>query len=168
MAPQFMVPTHGTTALVRWALFNMLIGNSDAHAKNISFFKYRLGISPAPAYDLVSTRVYDVVSEMAMAFGDALLAEEVTASDLDIFATDAGITVDELIKEIEAMAPAALEHAFELATSNMYTDEERALLLNIAELVRTQATHLLGVASASRRLLRLKGPGRILAKTKSI
>jgi len=155
LTPQFMVPSHGQTAIIRWAIFNMLIGNSDAHAKNISFFQYNLGIAPTPAYDLVSTRVYDVVSEMAMAFGDALTPEEVAAKDVDKFAAEAGIPVDELVEEIKAMAPIALEQAFELVKSDVYTDEERALLLKIAEFVRSQAVHLLGIASASRRTARL-------------
>ncbi|MDR6397468.1 HipA domain-containing protein [Herbaspirillum seropedicae] len=159
LAPQFMVPAHGTTALVRWALFNMLVGNSDAHAKNISFFQHRLGIAPAPAYDLVSTRVYEVISEMAMAFGDALTPEEVSSKDLDKFAAEACIPVEELLEEIKAIAPVALEYAYDLAQSDIYTEEERALLLQIAAFVRAQSVHLLGVASTSRRTVRLRPVG---------
>jgi len=40
--------------------FNYLIGNADAHAKNFAFLYPELGIARlAPAYDLVSTYVYD-------------------------------------------------------------------------------------------------------------
>lgn len=42
-------------ALFRWTLFNVLIGNHDAHLKNLSLFAGRDGYALAPYYDLVST-----------------------------------------------------------------------------------------------------------------
>lgn len=45
-------------ALFRWLVFNTLIGNNDAHLKNLSFFARPDGITLAPHYDLLSTRVY--------------------------------------------------------------------------------------------------------------
>jgi serine/threonine-protein kinase HipA len=52
--------------LLTWVIFNFIIGNTDAHAKNISFL---LGGSDndmeprlAPFYDLVCTAVYDSLS----------------------------------------------------------------------------------------------------------
>ena len=43
-------------AMLRWALFQFLIGNSDAHGKNFSFFVRPGGLlEPTPWYDLVST-----------------------------------------------------------------------------------------------------------------
>lgn len=44
--------------LFRWAVFNALIGNGDAHLKNLSFFVTAAGIELAPYYDLVSTTSY--------------------------------------------------------------------------------------------------------------
>lgn len=45
--------------LFKWFIFNALIGNGDAHLKNISFFPGEGGIELAPFYDLLSTAVYD-------------------------------------------------------------------------------------------------------------
>lgn len=45
-------------ALFRWLVFNTLIGNNDAHLKNLSFFVRPDGITLAPHYDLLSTSVY--------------------------------------------------------------------------------------------------------------
>ncbi|WP_207002008.1 HipA domain-containing protein [Trinickia mobilis] len=42
----------------RWALFNVLVGNAEAHLKNVSFFVTPRGYMLAPFYDLVSTVVY--------------------------------------------------------------------------------------------------------------
>lgn len=45
-------------ALFRWTVFNALIGNGDAHLKNISLFAGRDGYALAPHYDLVSTAAW--------------------------------------------------------------------------------------------------------------
>ena len=45
--------------LYQWLVFNVLIGNGDNHLKNISFLVDPAGINLAPAYDLLSTAVYD-------------------------------------------------------------------------------------------------------------
>jgi serine/threonine-protein kinase HipA len=45
--------------LLRWALFQYLIGNADAHGKNMSFFCNPAGLALAPCYDLVSVVQYE-------------------------------------------------------------------------------------------------------------
>jgi serine/threonine-protein kinase HipA len=56
-------------SLLKWQIFNVLIGNCDAHAKNISLLRNIEGRwSLAPFYDLVSTRAYHNLShQLAMA-----------------------------------------------------------------------------------------------------
>ena len=44
--------------MLQWLLFNHLIGNSDAHAKNLSFLVDAQGMRIAPLYDLVCGSVY--------------------------------------------------------------------------------------------------------------
>jgi len=53
------------------AVFNALVGNHDAHAKNFSLL-YKAGTAPklAPLYDMLSTAVYDhLTPKMAMKLG---------------------------------------------------------------------------------------------------
>jgi len=45
-------------SLLNWVIFNFLIGNSDAHGKNISLLLLPEGPLLAPFYDLLSTRIY--------------------------------------------------------------------------------------------------------------
>ncbi|TBW32527.1 type II toxin-antitoxin system HipA family toxin [Azotobacter chroococcum] len=54
------------TALFQWLVFNVLVGNTDAHLKNLSFLVSHAGIQLAPFYDLICTAVYDTP-----AFGQA-------------------------------------------------------------------------------------------------
>ncbi|MEQ1717548.1 MAG: HipA domain-containing protein [Hyphomicrobium sp.] len=47
------------TKLFQWLIFNVLIGNSDAHLKNLSFQVSASGVTLAPHYDLLATGLYD-------------------------------------------------------------------------------------------------------------
>ncbi len=48
--------------LYEWLIFNILVGNSDAHLKNLSFLVDDRGIRIAPHYDLIATSVYDTLA----------------------------------------------------------------------------------------------------------
>ncbi|MBT9291830.1 HipA domain-containing protein [Prosthecodimorpha staleyi] len=52
-------PALARTRLFNWLVFNVLLGNGDAHLKNLSFLVTSAGIQPAPFYDLLSTAIYD-------------------------------------------------------------------------------------------------------------
>jgi serine/threonine-protein kinase HipA len=47
-----------TIRFIEWVIFNYCIGNTDAHAKNLSLLHYDGGIKLAPFYDLLSTEIY--------------------------------------------------------------------------------------------------------------
>lgn len=59
LATQTRPPMVTRRALFQWLLFNILVGNTDAHLKNISCLVTKDGISPAPHYDLLCTAVYE-------------------------------------------------------------------------------------------------------------
>ncbi|SAL67457.1 HipA domain-containing protein [Caballeronia peredens] len=50
------------TRLFSWLVFNVLVGNSDAHLKNLSFLVSRDGIQLAPFYDMLSVAAYTTPS----------------------------------------------------------------------------------------------------------
>ncbi len=135
--------------IVRWALFNLMIGNSDAHGKNISFHQFATGIMPAPFYDLVSVRVYEdnVLQEMAMAFGDQFMGDHVGEADLLSFAEVADIAAEELMHELMQIANAITEMAPMLIDGASYTAPERELLGRIAAYASKQAQRLLLIGS---------------------
>ncbi len=65
---------HNVCALFQAVVFNLLIGNNDAHAKNFSLLHDADGTTTlAPLYDLVSTEVYPRFQggDMAMRVGGA-------------------------------------------------------------------------------------------------
>jgi serine/threonine-protein kinase HipA len=63
-------PAADRMALLRWVIFNVLIGNADAHAKNLSMIFTDQGPRLAPFYDLICTQVYpDLTEKLAMKIG---------------------------------------------------------------------------------------------------
>ncbi|QTA84420.1 type II toxin-antitoxin system HipA family toxin [Desulfonema magnum] len=63
-------PIRDRKNFISWVIFNFLIGNADAHAKNISLLFRHGKIYLAPFYDLMSTLVYPELSQkMSMKIG---------------------------------------------------------------------------------------------------
>lgn len=106
--------------LFRWAVFNALVGNGDAHLKNLSFFVEPAGISLAPHYDLVSTASYAApgewrAAELSLPMGDARRFGELRRSDVLAFGEIIGIPavvgtrlLDELLRQVDAAVDALL------------------------------------------------------------
>ncbi|QQR81947.1 MAG: type II toxin-antitoxin system HipA family toxin [Deltaproteobacteria bacterium] len=63
---------------LEWVLFNFIIGNYDAHGKNISLLLSKNKVSLAPFYDLMSTAIYeDLTPKMAMKIGGEYEADKI-------------------------------------------------------------------------------------------
>ena len=98
-------------SLLNWVIFNYLIGNSDAHGKNISLLLLPEGPILAPFYDLLSTRIYahyGLASGFAMKIGGICDPDSLQKKHWEQFAEEVGIKprlvltrVAELAKRIE-------------------------------------------------------------------
>jgi serine/threonine-protein kinase HipA len=135
-------------AMLRWSLFQFLIGNSDAHGKNFSFFVRPGGyLEPTPWYDLVSVAQYGHFdTDMAMAFGDAFTLDEVTPFALADFAERCGIDRKLMRREAQRLASAANTAAVELAASDDYENDEREFVTRLAIFIGRQAQRLADLA----------------------
>ncbi|MEO6917530.1 MAG: HipA domain-containing protein [Collimonas sp.] len=92
--------------MLRWTIFQVLIGNTDAHAKNISFFCEPYGFVATPAYDLVSILAYNnphVENAFAMAIGDAFTARELSAYEWANFAASCNLRPQLVAKEMKKL-----------------------------------------------------------------
>jgi len=70
-----------------WNLFNTLIGNGDAHLKNLSVLCHKGGMELSPHYDLVCTSIYEKdnkwgAAELSWEIGKAKRFEDVTRQDM--------------------------------------------------------------------------------------
>lgn len=145
---RMVTPASARLYLLRWAILQLLLGNSDAHGKNFSMHVRPAGLEPAPMYDLVSVNAYGehVERDMAMAYGDAFLPEEVTPYALADFAHRTGTRPAQLAREMGVMARAVLHTAPELAASEVYVGDERDLVRQISDYVCAQANRLLALS----------------------
>ncbi len=94
-------------ALLRWAIFQVLIANADAHAKNLSFYASSEGLSLAPAYDLVSVHAFESTAldrNYAMAIGDAFSAEELSPYEWALFAERCKLPKALVARELELLS----------------------------------------------------------------
>ena len=108
-----------TLALMDMFVFNFLIGNADAHAKNYSVV-YR-GRRPllAPLYDAVSTAVYpDLSRDYAMGIGGETLMGRIGRDHFARLSEECGMSPQLLLGRLDAMIgrifPAARELAADL------------------------------------------------------
>ena len=106
-------PALDVIALLDAAIFNVIVGNADAHGKNFSIL-YRSG-SPrlAPLYDLLCTAYYrDLSKSFAMKIGKRATLGELDARGWEKFADDAGMTwpfVRQRVRNIAELVEAKIE-----------------------------------------------------------
>ena len=88
-------------------MFDYLVGNTDNHIKNISLLyeKNLKTVRLAPAYDIVSTCVYESSTrEMAIYLGEKCDLDEITREDLKEAASMAGIGERMAMSRFDALA----------------------------------------------------------------
>lgn len=142
-------------AMLRWALFQFLIGNSDAHGKNFSFFVRPGGLlEPTPWYDLVSVLQYGGLdTSLAMAYGDVFDHAEVSPFALADFATRCGVDRRLMQREGQRLARLAATEAAAQAQATDYEGEaERTFVQGIADFVAQQADRLTPLVADAARL----------------
>jgi serine/threonine-protein kinase HipA len=86
-------PASSRIQLVDRLLYNLILGNNDAHAKNFALLHQPTGIFElSPAYDLVCTEMYPSLSpNFAMSIGTATALKNLSAPVWKAFARDIGI-----------------------------------------------------------------------------
>ena len=145
-------PAVFTMAMLRWSVFQYLIGNSDAHGKNVSFHVSRDGIRLAPAYDLVSVVVYqDFENELAMGIGDTFTFNDALGFQWADFARQCGINKTLLAREMIRMA-SVTKKAVSTLPDDIFTSEELLFISKVRAFVFSQCERLVQVAAQLRKV----------------
>lgn len=111
-------PAVDRLALLRWAIFQVLIGNTDAHGKNLSFFVRPSGVSLAPAYDMVcisALKDAQLSGTLAMAVGDAFHGDEITPFDWAQLGRQAGLRPSAMASQMTGLMDKVI-HATPMAS----------------------------------------------------
>jgi serine/threonine-protein kinase HipA len=130
------VPAVAVLALLDAAIFNLIVGNADAHGKNFSLLYRAAGVTLAPFYDLLSTIAYpDLSPNLAMKIAKRATLEEIGPATWPAFADDIGLAasfvrrrVNELAVAVVACLPALLDNPA-LALMNVSALEEYAVVI---------------------------------------
>jgi serine/threonine-protein kinase HipA len=126
--------------LASWAVFNLLVGNNDAHAKNLSLLYTDAGIRLSPVYDVVSTEVYPQLDrDFSIQVGGQRTVDGLHRHALDKFACSLGMKgsgLARLVLPVVERTAAALDPVLHRVAAEY---EHHPVLDQIRELVRTRA-----------------------------
>jgi serine/threonine-protein kinase HipA len=103
--------------LLRWIAFNFLIGNADAHGKNLALLYNETGsVRLAPFYDLLCTTVYPELDQrMAMRLGGERRPDRLRRRHWERLAEELGISPRAVFGELENLTQAIENTAEALA-----------------------------------------------------
>ncbi len=142
------IPAVALRDLLNWTLFQLLIGNSDAHGKNISFFVSRAGIDVAPGYDLLNIDLYgaEFDHDLAMAIGDEFAAEKVMAFDLALFCEACILRQRQVATSLKNLCTAVLDSLARLPLDDVLPGEELDFAQKLIARIQDNAKRILAIA----------------------
>ena len=118
-------------------VFNLIIGNADAHSKNFSLLHRRSGIELAPLYDLLCTVAYPNISPtLAMKIAKRSTLDAIKATDWKVFAMESGLTEPYMRKRIRQLTGAVEDHIESAGAPFNSTDAGAGTLGRISDQIR--------------------------------
>jgi serine/threonine-protein kinase HipA len=133
-------PAVDVLGLLDAALFNLVIGNADAHGKNFSLLYLPEAITLAPLYDLICTVAYPELSpKSAMKIAEASALKDLTPRSWQKFSGDVEIGLPYLRRRIKEICQAVREHAPKTASVIEEKGFDAAALERYSEIVCNRA-----------------------------
>ena len=134
--------------LQRWVMFNYLIGNADAHAKNLSVLLDEKGFRLAPFYDLLCVRAYGDTG-LALFIGDEDHFDAVGAHSWEALCADCGFGFAPVLQEFRRMAqdllPTWHKVSERISKEPKVTVSEQALLSRMQAIFEQHCAHALSM-----------------------
>lgn len=126
------------------AIFNLIIGNADAHAKNFSLLYRENGaVELAPLYDLLSTVHYPELSpRLAMKIAKRHTLEELKPSDWEKFAEETGLALRFIRTRAGELINAVSESISETKAEVLESASDRSAVEEISNLISARASSL--------------------------
>lgn len=148
------IPAAAIRDMLNWVLFQLIIGNSDAHGKNISFFVGKSGIDVAPAYDLVSLDMYadSYDRDFALAIGDAFDPDDLSPWQLAEMCAECGLPQRLVSLTFSAMCETVIRCLDERDLFDGLAENEKAFAVELVDRVRENARRLLAMSRELKRV----------------
>lgn len=136
-------PAIAVLALLDAAIFNLIVGNADAHGKNFSLLYDGAGVTLAPLYDLLCTTAYpDLSPVLAMKIAKRGTLEEIGTSAWASFAADAGLSAPFVRRRVNELAVSVQRTVGGVAGAAAGSGLDAGALAAYAELVTARAERL--------------------------
>jgi len=137
------VPAKARMDLLNWLLFQLIIGNCDAHGKNISFFVRKEGIDIAPAYDMLNIDIYRelFVQELAMSIGDEFLLDKILSFQLAEFCEDCGLKQRLVANNFRKLCDLVLSNINNLDVTILRKRDEKDFVQELIRNIGARAQH---------------------------
>lgn len=133
-------PAVETLRLLDAAIFNLVVGNADAHGKNFSLLYKPEATVLAPLYDLLCTAAYPELSaKPAMKIAGTTTLKELTPATWQKFSEDIAIAAPYVRRRVKEICLAIMAHAPEVAETITDAGFEKETLETYAGIVRTRA-----------------------------
>ncbi len=131
-------PAVSRDRLLRWLVFNYLVGTSDAHAKNIAFLVTHAGIVLAPLYDLICVKAYGD-DTMAMSIAGETRYGWITAKEWDGLAESLRIRKALLRRIRDELSRTVPRAARRVAERPEFSATEREFLMKVTAVIDEHA-----------------------------
>ena len=133
-------PIADVKALLQWTIFNYLIGNADAHGKNISILFTKQGPRLAPFYDLLSTAIYpNLSSKVAMKIGGEYRPDWIAVRHWEQLANDIGVNTKIIHQNLKKMSEKIIVEAEALKACFSKEHGENDGVNKVFRLIHTRA-----------------------------
>ena len=140
-------PAADRLRLIDWVTFNFLVGNADAHGKNLSLLVTPGGIRMAPFYDLISTAIYpNLATTMAMKIGGENRPDWIHARHWDAFAEESRVTPRFVKGRVAELATAITGASEKLLHELAATPDETVTLEKICAEIAKRGKRLSGMS----------------------
>lgn len=138
-------PAGAVLAFLDAAVFNLIVGNADAHGKNFSLLYRGAAVSLAPFYDLLSTVAYpDLSPNLAMKIAKRATLEEIGPTTWTAFAEDIGLPASFVRRRVRELSDAVSSQVPPLPDSAALTGLDAPALKEYAALIASRAERLAG------------------------
>ena len=136
-------PARDILKLLDAAIFNLIIGNADAHSKNFSLLHKGGGITLAPLYDLLSTVAYaDLSAKLAMKIAKKASLEEIQSRHWDTFANDVDLAAPYIHRRVKQLCEVTLAQIEQPDSELRKRLPDGANFISFSELIHERALKL--------------------------
>ena len=136
------IGTAGQIDFLRRIVFNILIGNGDAHAKNFSVLYRGKSIRLAPVYDLLCTEIYDSLAhDTAMSIGGETFFDAITRESFARMARECKVRPELVMSLIDEMIETIITASKSLA-DELNRRNPSLVYAEICHVIERQVTRL--------------------------